>query len=644
MQEQRKLAAIMFTDIVGYTALMSKDEKKARQSLQKHRKILKSLVERFEGDWLQTVGDGTLSSFSSVVNAVNCALEIQRSLKRELELRLRIGIHLGDVVFTGDEVYGDGVNVASRLEPLAEPGGICISGRVYHDIRNKPDIEAVFLGEKPLKNVDPPLKVYALSGEGLPAVSAEPSTTRRLCTPRSQPSIAVMPFTDMSADKQQEYFCDGMAEEIINALTHVEGLHVVARTSSFAFKDRREDIREIGGKLNVDKLLEGSVRKAGSRLRITVQLINVQDGYHLWSQRYDRELEDVFAVQDEISLAIVEELKIKLLKKEKVAIVKRHTEDLEAYNLYLMGRYYWEKRSEDGMKKGLDYFRKAIDKDPNYAPGHVGTADSYSALCFWGFLSPKETFPRAKAAAGKALKIDPELAEAHASMAWVNFAYDWDWTAAEREFKRAIAINPNYASAHQWYAEYLLKLGRVNEALAELRRAREVDPLSLVIYFVFAKAYLDLGRYDEAMEQCENALGIDPDFGPIHFCIGLLQEDRGDYKKAVPAYQKAMKLTGGLSLAGGRLGYSYGILGEKNKAQRLLRELKKKRKERYVSSYFIALIHLGLGEIDRTFEWLEKALEERDFGLTNITSFPEFDKLCSDRRLTALLKNIGLNA
>ena len=308
-----------------------------------------------------------------------------------------------------------------------------------------------------------------------------------------------------------------------------------------------------------------------------------------------------------------------------------------------MGRYHWEKRSEQGLKKGLEYFQQAIDKDPDYAPGYVGVADSYYALCYWGFLSPKDTFPKAKAAARKALKIDNELAEAYASLACVGFSYDWDFPAAENGFKQAIALNPNYATAHQWYAEYLLKMGRVDEALAELKRAREIDPLSLIIYFVLAKAYLDLGRYEEAREQCEKALEIDPNFGPIHFFIGLLNEDKGDYKKAVPAYQKAMKLTGGLSLVGGRLGYTYGMSGETDKAEKILRELKEKRKEKYVSSYFIALIYLGLGETDKAFEWLETAFEERDFWLTNITSFPEFDHLCSDRRLTYLLKKIGLD-
>jgi adenylate cyclase len=642
MKEQRKLAAIMFTDIVGYTAMMSKDEKKARQGLEKHRRILKSLVEQFNGEWLQAVGDSTLSSFASAVNAVACALEIQHLLIRELELKLRIGIHLGDVVFEKSEVYGDGVNVASRLEPLAAPGGICISERVYNEIQNKPEMKAVFLGEKILKNVDLPMRIYALTGKGLPVISAKEILAEKTSGLKPLPSIAVMPFTDMSPGKEEEYFCDGMAEEIINSLTQVESLHVVARTSSFAFKDRREDIREIGRKLNVGKLLEGSVRKSGNRLRITVQLINVEDGYHLWSERYDREMEDVFAIQDEISLAIVEKLKVNLLNKEKVSVAKRHTEDLDAYKLYLMGRHYWEKRSEKGLKKGLEYFRQAIDKDPSYALGYVGVADSYSALSFWGFLSPKDAFPKAKAAAKKALEINDKLAEAHASLAFVRFFYDWDWPAAECGFKQALELNPNSATARQYYAEYLLKMGRVNEALAQLQQAQEIDPLSLIIYFVFAKTYLDLGRYDEALEQSKKAIEIDPDFGPIHFFIGLLNEDKGAYKKAVPAYKKAAKLTGGLSQAGGRLGYVYGILNEREKAERILRELQAKKKERYISSYFIALVYLGLGQNDKTFEWLEKAFEERDFSLTNITYFPEFDKLHSDRRLTALLKKVGL--
>ena len=298
-KKHRKLAAIMFTDIVGYTALMSNDEDNALRILQKNRDTVKVLVSRFNGEFLKEIGDGTLCSFGSVVDAVNCALEIQNTLKDEPDFKLRIGIHVGDVVVeeSGD-VFGDGVNVASRIENLAVPGGISVSGQVYDNIQNKPTIETEFLGEKTLKNVARPVKIYAIGKAGEPHAALKSHDAETTDTKKTRPSIAVLPFDDMSPGKDQEWFCDGMAEEILNALAQVDDLRVIARTSAFAFKGKHGDIREIGRKLDVETLLEGSVRKAGNRLRITAQLIKVSEGSHIWSERYDRDMEDVFAIQD----------------------------------------------------------------------------------------------------------------------------------------------------------------------------------------------------------------------------------------------------------------------------------------------------------------------------------------------------------
>jgi len=279
MTETRKLAAVMFTDIIGYTALMSRDEPKAMQLLQRNRKIQKSLAEKFNGEFLKEMGDGTLLSFRSALDAVRCALEIQRSSKDDPDLKLRIGIHLGDVVFKRGDVFGDGVNVASRIEPLADAGGVCVSEQVFQLVRNQPEIKAEFIGEKTLKNVDYPVQIYAITHKSQSTYSQESSLFQQPNPKRK--SIAVLPFTNMSADNEQEYFCDGIAEDILNDLTQLEDLHVVARTSSFAFKDKNQDIREIGKKLRAQTIVEGSVRKAGNRLRITAQLVNVADGYHL---------------------------------------------------------------------------------------------------------------------------------------------------------------------------------------------------------------------------------------------------------------------------------------------------------------------------------------------------------------------------
>jgi TolB-like protein len=357
---------------------------------------------------------------------------------------------------------------------------------------------------------------------------------REFSSTKSQPSIAVLPFTNLSGDKEQEYFCDGMAEEIINALTHVEGLRVVARTSAFFFRDKEIDIREIGRKLNVGSVMEGSVRKAGNRIRITTQLINVADGYHLWSEKYDRNVgelccpEDIFAIQDEISLAIVEKLKVKLLGEEKVALVKRYTDDLEAYNLYLKGRYFWYKRTREAILKGLEYFHQAIEKDPTYALAYAGIADCYNMLGFFDYLSPKEAFPKAKAAAAKALEIDGTLAEAHSSLAEVKTYYDHDWLGAEREFQRAIELNPSYSTAYQWYGEYLALMGRHDESIIMGKRALEVDPLSPIVSTNLAGFYWLARQYDEAIERYQKVLEMEPDFMVARLWLGVwLTQKRG---------------------------------------------------------------------------------------------------------------------
>jgi serine/threonine protein kinase/Tfp pilus assembly protein PilF len=459
---------------------------------------------------------------------------------------------------------------------------------------------------------------------------------------KPQPSIAVLPFANLSADKEQEYFCDGMAENIISALTHVEGLRVVARTSAFSFRGKEMDIREIGRKLNVGTLLEGSVRKAGNRLRITTQLVNAADGYHLWSEKYDRNVEHVFAIQDEISLAIVDKLKVKLLKEEKAKLVKHFTDNQEAYNLYLKGRYFWNRRYEGGLQKGIECFQQAIEKDPLYALAHAGTADCYAVLGHYGWLHPKEAYPRARAAAEKALEIDDTLAEAHASMGWILTFYDWDWAAAENEFRRALDLNPKYATGHEWYAVHLGNIGRLDEAIAEVRRALELEPLSLIINAVEGLAYTWLRQYDKAIDKCRKTLEMDPDFLLAHLFQAWAYAAKGMWEETIKAAQKAVTLSGESPFALWTLGTSYAMSGQENQALKMLDRLDELSKQRYVSPYCKAMIYLGLGNMDRAFEYLEKAYLERESFLATINNLPFFDSLRSDPRFTKLLKKMRL--
>jgi serine/threonine protein kinase/lipopolysaccharide biosynthesis regulator YciM len=470
------------------------------------------------------------------------------------------------------------------------------------------------------------------------------SVKEQTLTKKLQPSIAVLPFVDMSPQKDQEYFCDGMAEELINALTKIEKLQVVSRTSAFQFKGKAHDIHEVGRKLKVQTVLEGSVRKAGNRLRITAQLVDVADGYHLWSEKYDRDMEDIFAIQDEISLAIVDKLKVKLLGGEKENLVKRYTDNIEAYNLYLKGRYFWSKRTEQGLKKGIEYFKRATKKDAHYALAYAGLADSYSLLCSYHILSPEESIPRAETAAKRAMEIDDSLAEAYEALAHVRILYDWNWSESEQEFKRAIQVNPGFATAHQRYSLLLTVTGQLDEAIVQIKQAQELEPLSLIINTDVALIFYIARQYDRAIEQSRNVIEMDPNFGVAHFVLGLAYEQKKSYKDAIQELQQGISASGGITVMTGALGHTYAVSGNRDKALTVLNELKELSKRRYVSPYSIAIVYIGLGEKDQAFEWLQKAYEDRSVWLIHLhlKVDPRLDSLRRDARFKALLKKMGL--
>jgi len=460
--------------------------------------------------------------------------------------------------------------------------------------------------------------------------------------PLDKPSIAVLPFEDLSEKKDQSYFCDGLADELINRLTNIEKLRVPARTSSFSFRDKELGIQEIGKELNVEMVLEGSLRKAGNKLRITAQLVNVADGFPVWSEKYERDEADIFLLQDEISLAIVDKLKVKLLGEEKERIVKRHTENLEAYNLYLQGRYFWNKRGEEPLKKSVDYFEQAIKKDPGYALAYAGLADSYITIGDWQLLPSKEVFPKARAAVLKALEIDGELAEAHNALAAIKRYYDWDWQGAEKEHKRAIELNPNYPTAHQWYAEFLSAMERFDEAIAESKRAQELDPLSPIIYLSEGSVFYYSRQYDKAIEQFKKALNLDPAFTSAHNFMFLSYIQKGMYEDAIVELQEMMTLEGIDPKLTAEAQNIYATSGIKGVFQIYLSYLKKASDQGYVDPILLAEIHAFLNEKDQAFEWLEKACEEQSAMLVYLRVEPLVDNIRSDPRFKAILKKMGL--
>jgi len=455
-------------------------------------------------------------------------------------------------------------------------------------------------------------------------------------------SIAVLPFKNISADPEQEYFCEGIAEELLNALTQIRELRVVARTSAFSFKGKDVDIREIGRTLNVDKVLEGSVRKSGQRLRITAQLVNVEDGYHIWSDQFDREVKDIFAIQEEISLIIVDKLKLKLLKEEKEKILKRYTDDHEAYNLYLKGRYFWYRRYEKGMQRALQYFQQAIEKDPGYALPHMGIADTFGTLGLFSFMPPHQAYSRAKAAAKKALEIDPELAEVYASLGWIAMWYDWDWQAAERHFLKAIQMKPDYALAHTWYGNFLWCKGRFDESIREMQEARELEPLEPIYPAHVGVALYQARRFDESIGELRKVIASDPEFSIAYWYQSANLMANKMWAEAIATLQKFVELSGESVIALSTLGFAYGSTGMKDEAFKILERLDGLSKDRYVGSLWRALVWIGLGEKDKALENLERAYPERESMMPCLKVWPIFDSLRSKPRFEALLKKMNL--
>jgi TolB-like protein/Flp pilus assembly protein TadD len=444
----------------------------------------------------------------------------------------------------------------------------------------------------------------------------------------------------MSSDKENEYFSDGMTEEVINALANVDGLRVASRTSAFAFKGKNLSIRTIGEQLNVGAVLEGSVRRESDRLRISAQLINVADGYHLWSKVYERELKNIFGLEEELARSIAQALKPKLVQPQAAPLVKPATANLAAHDLYLKGRYFWNKRNAEALTKAIGYFQQAIDHDATYALAYVGLADSNALLIEHGSTSAAEALPKAKQAALKALELDGTLAEAHEVLGLIS-QYDYEWSVSEHEFRRAIELKPEYPSGHHRYGVLLINLGRLEDARAELERARQLDPTSLVINNSATAALIAAREYDRAIDEAKKTLELEPGSRITRYWLARAYMGLGRYTEAVELEKFGPSSALGSGYAG-VLGCAYAMSGRRVEAQRVLSELEGRSKREYVSPSARALVYMGLGDKDQAFAWLDKAYAERDWRLRELKAQPIFDSLRSDPRFTRLLKQMHL--
>lgn len=569
------LAAIMFTDIVGYTAAMAESEALGLRLRRLHREVVKTQVRLYGGEWIEETGDETLSSFPSATNAVNCALAIQELLRDRAELRLRIGIHLGDVMRQEHRLYGDGVNVAARIRPLAEPGEICISEEVEHSVSNQSNIETLFIGPHNLKNVSRPVSVFVVAGE---AAAPRPGKAR---APRVTPAtlrwgviaalafalaawllfhwgggelvpagveghaLAVLPFENLSADSSEEYLADGVAEELLNTLARFQKLRVVGRRSSFSFKNSDADIKTIGEALDVDVILEGSVRTTSDRVRITAQLVDADSGFQLWSNVYDRDLDDIFAIQTEIATAIADALRVTLSLEERVRAMKPPTENLAAYQQYLLGRQQLAKLTSASLKAAVGHFQSAIELDSNLALAYVGLAHSYLEQVYVSGVATDELLEKAQEATDRALTLDDELGEAYTTLGGIR-QIQFDSKGAEEAFARALELNVNDATAYSWYGQLLRsELGRPDEALALHRKAIDLDPLSADAIASVGRDLSALGRSDEAVEWWKKAMEIDPQLGVADAVADHYWYVRGELDQAVLWYRKAISVDPG---------------------------------------------------------------------------------------------------
>ncbi len=472
--------------------------------------------------------------------------------------------------------------------------------------------------------------------------SSHTGTQRAMRVSKIIDSVAVLPFENVSGDADHEYLSDGIAGSLINILATIPKLRVMAQSTVFRFKGKGIDPQAVGRELNVRAVLTGRIMQSGGSLRIGTELVDVATGSQLWGAQYNRKPGDIFAIQDEISDEISEKLRLKLTRAEKKQLTKRHTEDAEAYRLYLKGRHHWNRWTEEGFYKAIEYFEQAAAKDPKYALAYAGLADSYVLLGWNSYLPPKEAYPKGKKAAMSALRLDPDLCEGHTPLAAVLWLHDWQWQEAQKEFQRSVSLNPCYPTANHWYAEYLMTMGRHAEAIAKMKKSQELDPLSLIISDAIAWAYYMGRQNDEALEQLQKTEELEPNYPITYWILSLVHRKIGRYELAIPEGEKAVELAGGSPLMRAALAQTFATANQKDKAIQILDDLTKLAKEKYVAAYFFAGIYIGLGEHDRAMEFLEKSYEEHSHWLIYLHIDPSMDDLRSSPRFQDLLQRVGL--
>jgi TolB-like protein/Flp pilus assembly protein TadD len=628
----------MYTDIVGYTALSHESEALTMQLLEMHRSLVRPIFSKHNGREVKTIGDAFLVEFASALEAVRCAFDIQQSmyemnLGRSLEklIQLRIGVHVGDVIHSQDDVYGDAVNIASRIVPLATPGGICISRQVCDHIRNKFEFPLASLGVKELKNIAEPIEVFKVT---MPWEQEEGIATSSLDPKR----IAILPFVSMSPDPNDEYFADGLTEELITRVSLVKGLEVIARTSAMNYKKEKKNASQIGRELKVGTLLEGSVRKAGNRIRVSAQLINANTEGHLWAQNYDRNLEDIFEVQSSVAENVAGALKLKLLVEDRERV--EATADMDAYTMYLRAMQLLRDTTETSTREAIDLFKEAISRDPTFARAYAGLSFAWIAMGpGTGWADFTTCVNQAEAAARKALELGPESAEAHTAMASVYTAMD-RFEEERTELEKAIRINPNLAEANQGLGWHYDVFGRFDEAIRYYRKACSLDPLNPTPQFGVARILRMTGKVDDALEVLEGLKELHRRNPWVYIHTAECYIQNKDFAGASEALDASLRLNPDDVWTKLNQGVMYALSGRRQEALDELRDLMKNESEsnRVNAQYWI---RTALGDIDEAFEALNRAAELHAwFGL--IKYEPLLEALRKDPRFPEFCKKVGL--
>jgi TolB-like protein/class 3 adenylate cyclase/AraC-like DNA-binding protein len=634
----RRLSAIMFTDIVGYTALMQRDETAAMELRNRHRKAFEELHQTHHGEIVQYFGDGTLSLFQSGVEAVACAVDLQRSLQQDPKVPLRIGIHTGDIVFDGTEIYGDSVNVASRIESMSIPGAILISDKLNDELKNHPELMTKSLGFFEFKNVQQPIQLFAIANDQIPV--PKPGELKGKGQ-RLTKTIAVLPFVNRSPDPENEYFSDGMSEEIINALSKIEGLKVTSRTSSFFFKNKQVPISEVGKQLNVSTILEGSIRLAGKKMRITAQLIDVEDDVHFWSETFDRSIDDVFAVQDEISLLIADRLREYLGHFEiSDKLVDTPSVPVDAYKRYLQGRFHVLKMTPEEIEKGMSILQDLINDQPDYALAHLGINLGFTLLGTMGYIPAQEAFTEGQVHLDKAIELNDQLQESQLNLSYMAFLQDWDLQSTYKHLNKAGEIRKT-VEFYQSMASVLVAEGKFMAAMNYIDTALQIDPFSGINYHLKGFIYYTQEQYSQAIEFFKESTRLNPIFMATNLYHGqaLILMDKP--KEALMLFEQLptdgtdLARLGGITMAQAALGNTEAAKAGINTLESALQSDKMER-----AMNMLINCQALLGNTEETLSLIEKGIEFRLPMLVYLNVEPLLRPLHGSKQFQRLMKSI----